>query len=160
MRLIGLGLTAAMVMWTGTAFAGAAEDAFLGKLVGSWTGTGTVTGTKNTSLDCTLSFKASSGKVSFSGKCNAEGLGPQSFSGVLDYNDKAGRYEATSGGASSKVTVGVKSGSSVVFTSDVRGIAGSGTSVMKVSASKIVIDTNVTQKSSGDTYVAHVVMSK
>ena len=160
MRLIGIcGVACVAAMWSGAAVAGTSEDAFLGKLVGSWSGAGTVTGSKDTTLDCTLTVRPATAKVSFSGRCVAEGLGPQSFSGSIAYNDKTGKYEAKSG-ATSDTTIGVKSGSSVVFTSAIKGIAGSGNSIMKLGASKIVIDTNVTQKTSGDSYVAHVVLAK
>jgi hypothetical protein len=132
--------------------AGAAvDDAFLAKLVGDWTGSGAVTGTRNADLACTLTFKESGTKLKYNGRCDAEDLGGRSFSGTLYYNSAEGRYEAKSNGTT---TIGVKKGSSVVFVTKISGIAGKGSSTMTVSATKMVIDFNVVQ--GGDTIKSHV----
>jgi hypothetical protein len=138
------------------AYAGPAEDAFLAKLTGAWTGSGTVTGEDEGAVSCTLTFKPTPGGEKFSGKCLAKGLaGGQSFSGTISYNDKTRKYEA---GGNGQTSVGVKSGSSVVFTSDFKGMI-KGTSVMKVSTSKILIDATI-DRGRGKVSKSHVTFSK
>ena len=138
------------------AYAGPAEDAFLAKLTGTWTGAGTVTGEDQGTVACTLSFKPAPTGEKFSGKCVAKGLtGGQTFSGTISYNDKTKRYEA---GGNGQTSVGVKSGSSVVFTSALKGIV-TGTTVMKVSTGKILIDATI-DRGRGKTSKSHVTFTK
>ncbi|HWA18477.1 MAG TPA: hypothetical protein VG757_05725 [Devosia sp.] len=132
--------------------AGAVEDAFLAKLVGDWSGIGSVTGSRNADLACTLTFKESGARLKYSGRCDAEDLGGRSFSGTLYYNEAESRYEAKSAGTT---TIGVKKGSSVVFVTKIAGIAGKGSSTMTVSPTRMVIDFNLTQ-GNGDTIKSHV----
>ncbi|MEO6014978.1 MAG: hypothetical protein ABIQ30_15525 [Devosia sp.] len=139
------------------AFAGTAETAFLTKLAGSWSGAGTLSGSESGKLTCKMSFTATAKGVSFKGKCDTDSFGPQSFSGTLAYNESAKQYEATSKG---ETTIGVKSGKSVVFTSKLKSIAGAGTSVMKLSASRVVIDVAIKRAQSNNEIKSHVEMAK
>jgi hypothetical protein len=145
-------LLAAMSLLPLPALADVAEDAFLAKLVGDWTGTGSVTGSRNADLECKLTFKQTGARLKYSGRCDAEDLGGRSFSGTLYYNDKEKRYEAK---ASGTTTIGVKKGASVVFVTKISGLAGKGLSTMTVSATRMVIDFDIAQ-SSGETIKSHV----
>ena len=157
MRTITLLATAAFAsLFTLPAYAGTAENAFLARLTGSWTGSGTVTGEDDGPVSCALTFKPAPTGAKFSGKCVAKGMaGGQTFSGTISYNEKAKRYEA---GGNGQTSIGVKSGSSVVFTSDLKGIV-TGKSVMKLSTSKILIDATI-DRGRGKTSKSHVTFTK
>jgi len=159
-RILGAVAAAAMILspLAGPALAGPAEDAFLAKLVGTWTGTGSIKGGIDGSMSCSLKFRAISDGVHFSGNCDVEGIGGQSFSGDLSYNDKAGRYEAHSPGG--EVTVGTGRGKSIAFVSKLRGLAGTGTSTMTLTASKISIDTDIVDSQSNKPSKSHVTFTK
>ena len=150
-------LAFATLMSAAPAYAGKAEDAFLAKLVGVWSGSGTLTGDETGTVDCTMTIRSRSDGVSFRGKCDAVEFGPQSFSGNVGYNDTAGRYEAKSPGGD--ITLGVKSGNAVVFTITLKGIA-TGTSVMKLSATRAVVDTVVTRPGGKGDIKSHMVLTK
>ncbi len=137
------------------AFAGPAENAFLTRLAGSWSGGGKVTGAQAGAVACKLQLKPSGALLNFTGRCNAADLGSQSFSGSLTYNDAAKRYEARSSGGTA---IGVKRGSAVMFTSKMNTIAGTGTTVMSLGASRISIDFNLAGQDGASK--AHIVFSK
>jgi len=138
------------------AFAGAAENAFLSKLAGNWSGSGRITGAQAGTVSCKLEMKPSGAHLNFTGRCNAEDIGGQSFSGSLAYNDAARRYEARSSGGTA---IGVKKGGGVSFTTRMRTIAGSGTTVMNLTTSRIAIDFNLTDPDGG-TSKSHIVFTK
>ena len=157
-RSLSLVLVAALALGASPAFAGKAETTFMGKLVGSYAGKGTLTGSRTGSFDCTLVMKAKGDGISYRGKCDVQEFGSQSFSGDITYNDKAGRYEAPS--PTGTVSVGTKAGSGVAFSSKFTGMA-SGTSVMKVVAGKITVDTTIKDpENRGGVIQSHIVMSK
>ncbi len=56
--------------------AGPAEDAFLAKLQGVWSGSGTLTGSETGKVDCTMTIRARSEGLNFRGKCDAGEFGP------------------------------------------------------------------------------------
>ena len=147
------GLTA-MVLSISPSAAGKAEDAFLAGLAGSWVGTGSIAGGINGPMTCSLTFRQTSAGTHFSGSCNVKGMGGQSFSGDLAYNDAAHRYEAGSPGETP--VVGTKKGKSVVFVTETDSLAGTGTSTMTVSANKISIDTRIDASSMRDASKSHV----
>jgi hypothetical protein len=155
--LTAAAVAALLLLGAAPALAGKAEDNFLAKLVGVWSGSGTLTGDETGTVDCTMTIRTRSDGVNFRGKCDAGEFGPQNFSGVVGYNDAEGRYEAKS--PSGEVVLGVKEGSSVVFTIKLKGIA-TGTSVMKLSASRAVIDTVVTRPDSDKQITSHMVLTK
>jgi hypothetical protein len=157
-RSLTLVLVAALTLGASPAFAGTAETAFMGKLVGTYAGKGTLTGSRTGTFDCTLTMRAKGEGISYRGKCDVEEFGSQSFSGDITYNDKAGRYEASS--PTGTTTVGSKSGGGIAFTSKFRGMA-SGTSVMKMASGKITVDTTIKDpEAKGGTIQSHIVMSK
>ena len=82
-------------------------------------------------------------------KCDVPEFGAQVFSGTVSYNDAEKRYEAKS--PAGEVTIGTKKGNAVIFNAKMKGIA-VGTSVMKLTTSRITVDTNVKRpgSSSGD----------
>jgi len=122
------------------ALAGAAEDAYLAKLVGVWTGSGKLTGGETAAIDCRLTVRQVAAGVNFAAKCDVTDLPDQNFSGVISYNDAKKQYEAKSPGGD--ITVGTKNGGTLTFSGKVKGIA-EGTSTMKLSTSKIVVETVV-----------------
>lgn len=139
------------------ALAGASEDAFLAKLVGKWSGKGTLTGLDKGELVCTSTIREVSTGVRFSVKCDVPEFGPQNFSGTVSYNDAEGRYEAKSAGG--EITIGTKSGNAVIFNAKMKGLA-EGTSVMKLTTSRITVDTNVTRPGSPDQIKSHLELTK
>ena len=151
------GLTLAALLLASPVLAGPTEDAFLAKLQGVWSGTGTLTGSETGKVDCTMTIRARTEGVNFRGKCDAGEFGPQSFSGIVSYNDEAGRYEARS--PSGDITLGVKCGNSVIFTIQLKGIA-TGQSIMKLSATKAVVDTVVKRPNSDGDIKSHIVLTK
>ena len=122
------------------ALAGASEDAFLARLVGKWSGKGTITGAEAGELTCTSTIRAVSAGINYRVKCEVPEFGTQNFSGTVSYNDAEKRYEAKS--PTGEVTIGTKSGNAVVFTAKMKGLA-VGTSVMKLTPSRITVDTKV-----------------
>lgn len=139
-RLARFALAAALVLAPAAAIAGPTEEAFLGKLAGVWKGKGTITGAETGKVDCTLTVRQRSAGVNFAVKCDVTEFGAQSFSGVITYNDDKKQYEAKSAGG--EITVGKKSGNAVIFEGKMKGMA-VGTSVMKMTTSKITVDTKV-----------------
>jgi hypothetical protein len=157
MRLVlPLAAAAALAFVAAPALAGPAETAFLSKLPGTWTGAGTITGGDGGAVKCKQTLKGSD-KISFSGTCDAGNYGPQTYSGALTYSDAARQYQARSNG---ETVVGTRSGSSVVFKSRMKTLAGTGDSVMKLSASAIVIDVDITRSDTGDRMKSHITFTK
>ena len=125
------GAAAAAVLATATISGGcryaAPEDvALLHDYLGSWKGTGTITGPKgNTETTaCRLDFFDGNGdKVNFSGRCSLSGT-TVTMNGAMVYVDAAGNYEAvmtTSVGFTGRA-VGVRRGDQVRF--DLREVGG------------------------------------
>jgi hypothetical protein len=160
MRQLICGLAVVVVaLGVGPAVAGTAETAFLNKLVGAWSGSGTIKGPDSSGIDCTLRFSPSAGGVAFSGQCLTDLGPPQSMRGAIAYNDKAKRYEATGKG---KMSVGTKSGATVTFVLNLKDpMIGTGTATLKIGTSQIVTDTTVNRTGpQAGSYVAHVVLKK
>ena len=149
-------LTTAFALAAMPALAGPSETAFLDKLPGTWTGSGALTGGESGAVDCTLQLSGGA-KINFRGTCNAGQFGPQTYSGVLTYDETARQYEARSNG---QTVVGVKSGGSVVFTSKMHTIGGDGNSVMRVAANSIVIDVDLVRADTGEKLKTHIVFKK
>jgi hypothetical protein len=138
--------------------AGTKEDTFLAGLVGIWSGTGKLIGSKSGQLTCNSTFRTVGDGVYFRVNCDIAEFGKQVFSGTLAYNDDEGRYESKSTGG--EITIGTKTGNAVVFTMKMRGIA-PGTSVMKLSAAKIIVDTKVKRPgSSGSEIRSYIELKK
>ena len=156
MRSLLPALAVSLALCASPAFAGAADQAFLAKLAGTWTGSGTITGDETGSVDCKLTLTGTD-KVNFRGLCDAGKFGPQDYSGVLTFDEKSGKYLARSNG---ETVVGVKSGGSVVFTSKMKTMAGTGNSVMKLSASTIVIDVDLVRTDNNEKLKSHLNFKK
>ena len=127
--------------------AGPTETAFLAKYVGSWTGSGKMTGAETGTISCRLTFKQNGAKVNYSGRCNFKDMGAQSFTGTLSYNDAKARYESRSNG---KTVIGTRKGNALTFVSNIRTMEGSGTSAMTLSPNALTIDTTI-KSSKGET---------
>ena len=149
-------LAAVFALGVSPALAGPAETAFLSKLAGTWTGSGTITGDETGKVDCKLTLSGTD-KVNFRGLCDAGTFGPQDYSGVLTFDQKSGKYLARSNG---QTVIGVKSGSSVVFTSKMKTMAGTGNSVMKLSATTISIDVDLVRTDNGEKLKSHLNFKK
>lgn len=156
-RLVSIAIAAALALTPLPGFAGANEDAFLSRLVGVWSGKGTLTGGETGEIVCRSTIRARSEGINFSVKCDVPEFGAQNFSGIVAYNEKTGRYEATSPGG--EVTVGTKSGNAVIFNAKMKGIA-VGTSVMKLTASRITVDTDVKRPGSSAQIKSHLELTK
>ncbi|MEO6394535.1 MAG: hypothetical protein ABIO40_01320 [Devosia sp.] len=130
-----------------TATAGTAETAFLAKYVGSWTGSGKMTGAETGPISCRLTFKQSGAKVNYAGRCNFKDMGAQSFTGTLSYNDAKARYESRANG---KTVIGTRQGNALTFVSSIRTMEGSGTSAMTLGPNTLTIDTTI-KSSKGET---------
>ena len=156
-RLVPILVAIAIVLAPLPAFAGASEDAFLTRMVGVWTGKGTFSGSEEGEVSCRSTVRQRSEGINFSTKCDVPEFGAQSFSAVVSYNDEEGRYEAKSTGG--EVTIGTKSGNAVIFNAKLKGMA-VGTSVMKMTASRIVVDTNVKRPGSSDQITSHIELTK
>lgn len=156
-RFLSIAVVAALALTPVPAFAGASEDAFLARLVGVWTGKGTLTGGETGEINCRSTIRNRSDGINFSVKCDVPEFGAQSFSGAVSYNDAEGRYEAKS--PSGEVTIGTKSGNAVIFNAKMKGIA-VGTSVMKLTTSRITVDTNVKRPGSSAEIKSHLVLTK
>lgn len=155
-RILTTLVAAALILAPIPAIAGDAEDAFLAKLVGTWIGTGTITGEISGKLACASTIRTVSSGIAFKVKCDVPEHGAQSFSGTVSYNDKEGRYEAKSQG---QTTIGVKSGSTLTFASKFKGLV-TGTSVMKLTSTKFTVDSKVKQPGSSGEITTHMVMTK
>ena len=138
------------------AYAGTAETAFLGKLTGAWSGTGSASGADAGPIVCSMTFQPAGAGTHFSGHCSAKGAGfEQSFSGSVSYNDAKKQYEAESNG---RKQVGTKTGGGVSFVTKITGMMGKGTSTMKLTSNKISIDVALT--ASGKPIKSHIVFTK
>lgn len=157
-RFLPITLAAALALLPLPAFAGAAEDAFLSRLQGIWTGKGTLTGGETGEITCRATIRQRTEGINFSVKCDVPEFGAQNFSGIVSYNDAAGRYEATSPGG--EVTIGTKSGNAVIFNAKMKGIA-VGTSVMKLTPTRIVVDTDVKRPGANSAQIkSHLELTK
>lgn len=147
---------AALALCASPAFAGPAETAFLAKLPGTWTGSGAITGGETGAVSCTLVLTGSE-KINFKGTCDAGKFGPQSYSGVLTYSDAARQYQARSNG---QTVVGTKSGGGVTFVTKMKTPAGTGDSVMKLTANAIVIDVDILRTDTNQKLKSHINFKK
>ena len=157
-RLFPVLLAATLGLVPLPALAGASEDAFLARLVGAWRGAGTLSGSETGKLTCTSTIRNVSTGINFRVKCDVPEFGAQNFSGMVSYNDAESRYEAKSSGG--EVTIGTKSGNAVIFKAKMKGIA-TGTSVMKLTTTRITVDTTVKRPGSSSGEIkSHMELTK
>ncbi len=156
-RLIPIIVAATLALTPLPALAGVSEDAFLARLVGIWTGAGVLTGGETGELTCRATIRQRTEGINFSVKCDVSEFGPQNFSGIVSYNDENARYEAESVGG--EITIGKKSGNALVFAARMKGIA-VGTSVMKLTPSRIVVDTKVKRPGSNAEIKSHLELTR
>jgi len=106
------------LMVSGPANAGEAEVALLQSYVGSWKGSGVLSGGEGPErFNCRMTIaRGNLGKINYAGRCNLAGMN-LSVSGTIAYVDAAGRYEAamTSNATFSGDAIGRKQGSGIVF---------------------------------------------
>lgn len=156
-RLAAFSLVLATLLSPLVALAGPAEETYLANLTGKWAGKGTLTGGESGTINCSLIVRKRSVGANFAAKCDVEELGPQNFSSVITYNDAEKRYEALSRGG--EVTIGTKSGNTLTFVGKVKGLA-AGTSTMKLSPSRIAIDTIVKRPGNSTQIKSHIELKR
>ncbi|HEX4297179.1 MAG TPA: hypothetical protein VHZ56_04085 [Devosia sp.] len=150
-------LAAALVALTAApVFAGPSESSFLSRLVGSWSGSGNLTGAEDGPVSCRIDFHGSAGKVVYQGRCNIQDMGAQSFAGGITYDDASHRFLNRS---SQGTITGIYRGGSLTFTTKAQSDRGRSYSVMTLSPSRISIDFTILD-SSGDKTRAHISFSK
>lgn len=155
--LRALAVLLALSLTSTAAIAGDKEDAFLAKLVGQWSGKGALSGAETGNLVCTSTIRAVKAGINYKVSCDVPEFGDQNFSGTVSYNDDKGQYEAKSPGGT--ITVGTKSGSAVIFNVKMKGLA-VGTSVMKLTTTKISVDTKVKRPGSSGEIKSHLELKK
>ena len=108
---------AALLIAPAPAFAGPNEAALLASFAGTWTGKGEITGPDAGKVTCRMTMKATrAGKLTYNGRCSM-GTAAASFTGTMQYNDSARRYEATSSSrGQSSTAIGKPQSGGVVFT--------------------------------------------
>jgi hypothetical protein len=138
-------LLAALLLFTpaAPAFAAQADIDLLQGYVGTWNGSGQLTGPDSGSVRCRLTFRPSGEKVSFSGRCTLAGSGSRSFSGTMKFNDATGKFEASSTDGS---VVGRKSGRNITFDMNSNTVQGEVTSTMQLRGSEIRIEFELTNR--------------
>ncbi len=153
-RLAGVALALSLVAAaTVPTIAGPADVALLQKYAGSYKGDGKLSGKDAGSISCRMTMKPNGSKLSYTGRCSIDGAS-NGFSGSFSYNDKAGRYEASSSQGS---LPGKKVGSSIVFNMKSQNTTrGSASSVMTLSGGTIKIDFKLTDKKTNDVTTGHV----
>lgn len=156
-RFVSIAVAATLALLPLPALAGASEDAFLARLVGVWTGKGVLTGGETGEIDCKATVRNRSDGINFTVTCDVPEFGAQRFSGAVSYNDAAGRYEALS--PTGELTIGTKSGNAVIFNAKMKGVA-EGTSVMKLTTTRIVVDTNVKRPGKDAEIKSHLELKK
>ena len=157
LRLVPPLVAATLMLAPLAAVAGASEDAFLARLVGTWSGKGTLSGAETGTLACTSTIRNISTGINFRVKCDVPEYGAQVFSGTVSYNADKGRYEAKSRGG--EVTIGTKSGNAVIFNAKMKGVA-VGSSVMKLTSSRITVDTSVKRPGASGEIKSHMELTK
>ena len=156
MRIPALFALVALGLVPTSAFAGKNETAFLAKLPGVWQGNGTIAGSQNGNVTCTLTLTGSA-KIRFVSECTAQHYGQQSNQGTFTYDDIAKAYVANSNG---KIIRGTKAGGGVTFKFPVKNLAGTGTSIMALTSNRIVVDVTLTRKDTGEIITSHVIFAK
>lgn len=158
---LSLALAAALALSGAPALAGQAENALLAKYAGEWRGTGKVSGPDPGTVVCRITFKPSSNKLSYTGRCTYSGQGTASFRGTMLYNDAKKRFEASSSAQGvSTTTVGKKQGGGIVFAAsgmDTR--YGTASSVMTLAGNAIKMSFKLVDKD-GETTASSISFKK
>jgi hypothetical protein len=150
------------------AFAGPAETAALEKYLGTWNGTGTMTGGQTQSVTCKMALsEGNGGKLNYTGRCNLAGA-QLSVTGTIAWIDAKHRYEAVmnSGvGGFRGVAIGQKQGDKIVFDLHQRADDDEGNditiaSTVVLSGTSMSVDFHATFNSTGDKIDANVPFTK
>jgi hypothetical protein len=145
-----------------------ADVDLLHSYVGSWKGTGIVTGDKSETVRCRMDLTlGNQDKVNYSGRCAIAGS-PLSVKGTLAYVDAARRFEAamtSNTGFSPDVAVGRRQGNGVRFslherTTDDDGQDVTVTAVIALQGGRIHVELDVLYNQSGDRLRASVPFTK
>lgn len=159
--LLSLALAAALAIPGVPALAGQAENALLAKYAGEWRGTGKVSGPDPGTVVCRITFKPTSNKLTYNGRCTYSGQGTASFRGTMLYNDARKRFEASSSAQGvSTTTIGKRQGGSIVFAAsgmDTR--YGTASSVMTLAGDAIKLSFKLVDKD-GETTASSISFKK
>lgn len=165
LALAGLLLSSPMV--AAPVYAAAADVALLKTYIGSWSGTGTLTGANSETVKCKLTLKeGNSDKINYSGRCVLAGTN-LSINGTLAFVDENNRFEAamTSNATFTGVAVGKKSGDGVVFNLKEQGTDDDGndmtiTAAIALKSGSISVQFQVVYNETGDIIKASVPFSQ
>lgn|SRR5690606_5697991 len=136
--------------------------------VGSWTGTGVLTGASSETVRCRLDLtRGNQDKVNYSGRCAIAGS-PLSVKGTLAYVEASRRYEAamtSNAGFSPDAAIGRKQGNGVRFdlrerAQDEDGKEVTITAVFALQSGRIQVELDVLYNESGDRLRASVPFTK
>jgi hypothetical protein len=150
------------------AYAGPAEVSLLKTYLGTWKGTGKMTGAQAQDVTCRLSLTSGNqDKVNYTGRCGVAGQ-QISITGTIAYVETSKRYEAVmnSGiGGFRGAAVGQKKGDSIVFdlkqrSNDDEGNDISIASTVILKGTNIAVSFHATFNKSGDTMDATVPFKK
>jgi hypothetical protein len=141
-----------------------AELDLLHSYLGSWKGTGILTGAASETVRCRLELTpGNQDKVNYSGRCAIAGS-PLSVKGTLAYIDSSRRFEAamtSNAGFSPDVAVGLRQGSGIRFNLSERATGEEGedvtiTAVIALEGGGIQVELDVLYNESGDRISASV----
>lgn len=150
------------------ALAAQADIELLHSYVGSWTGTGVLTGASSETVRCRLDLtRGNQEKVNYSGRCAIAGS-PLSVNGTLAYVEASRRYEAamtSNAGFSPDAAIGRRQGNGVRFdlrerTQDEDGKDVTITAVFALQSGRIQVELDVLYNESGDRLRASVPFTK
>jgi hypothetical protein len=162
--VLGAAMVASSVLPT---FAAGEMDT-LSKYIGSWKGTGTMSGGQSQSVACRMALtKGNGSKLNYNGRCSLAGAQIAVY-GTIAWIEGKHRYEAamTSGiGGFNGVAVGQRSGNNIVFDLQQRANDNQGTDItiaskVVLSGNAISVDFHAVFNKSGDRVDAKIPFSK
>lgn len=167
----GLALAALLMtsmLMTAPTHAAQADIDLLHSYVGSWTGTGVLTGASSETVRCRLDLtRGNQDKVNYAGRCAIAGS-PLSVKGTLAYVDASRRFEAamtSNAGFSPDAAIGRRQGNGVRFDLRERAKDEDGkdvtiTAVFALQSGRIQVELDVVYNETGDRLKASVPFTK
>ena len=162
------GLLTASALVAAPLQAAEADIDLLHSYLGTWKGTGVLTGAQSETVRCNLSLTpGNENKVNYSGRCSIAG-GPINITGTMAFIESKRRYEAVMTSVSSfrGTAVGQKRGNGVIFNlRDGRSTDDAGNEVtisasIALQGNRIKVDMSVVFNATGDSLKASVPFTK